>query len=125
MARMEAEDAGADDAILLNYDGFVCEGCTSNVFIVKSGQLITPDVASGALPGIVRQTILDIAGDSGVSAMERPVQLWEIESADEVFMTSSVREVAPVRVLNGVPVGQGLHDVALMFEREYRLRTEI
>lgn len=124
LARMEAERAGADDALLLNYAGFVAEGCASNVFLLRNGELITPDLASGALPGIIRRTVLEIAADIGLPAVERPVELSELKSAAEVFMTSSVREVAFVGAIDGAPVGQGTHDVAERIRREYRLRAE-
>ena len=124
MARMEAERAGADDALLLNYAGLVAEGCASNVFLVKNGELITPDLASGALPGIIRRTVLEIANQLGLPAVESPVELGELKSADEVFMTSSVREVASVDMIDGAKVGQGTYEVAELLKREYRLRAE-
>jgi branched-chain amino acid aminotransferase len=123
LARREAEIAGADDAILLNYAGNVAEGCASNIFLFRSGILITPDIASGALPGIIRLTILEIARDLGIPVEERHVALGELEIAEEVFMTSSTREVAPVATINARKVGSGSHEVAELLEREYRART--
>jgi len=124
LALMEAEDSGADDAILLNYAGNVAECGTSNVFIMREGVLITPDLASGILSGIVRQTVIDIAGKLGIPAEERQVAPSELDSADEIFLTSSGREIAPVRNLNGRPVGSGLHEMAERMQAEYRLLAE-
>lgn len=124
LAKTEADQAGADDAILLNYAGKVAEGCTSNVFLVRGDELLTPDLASGVLPGIIRATILEIAPSLGLKVTERAIDLSELESADEVFLTSSVREVAPVVRLNGRSVGNGTSPVAEMLEREYRRIAE-
>lgn len=123
LARMEAEDAGADDAILLNYAGFVAEGCASNLFIVHSGRLLTPDLASGVLPGIVRQTVLQIAAELGIPTIEKPIEPALLEAADEIFLTSSTREVVPVATLEGRRVGEGTFEMAEMLGREYRART--
>ena len=124
LARMEAEEAGADDAILLNYAGFVAEGCASNVFVVRSGTILTPDLASGVLPGIVRKVVLEIASDLGIPASEQPIEPALLESADEIFLTSSTREIAPVAVLNGKQVGKGTSEMARLLEIEYRKRAE-
>ncbi len=124
LARREAEVAGVDDAILLNYAGNVAEGCASNVFLVKDGVLVTPDIASGALPGIIRVTILEIARDLGIPAFERTVAPGELERADEIFLTSSAREVAPVETIDAKRVGHGSHEIAEKLEREYRARAE-
>jgi branched-subunit amino acid aminotransferase/4-amino-4-deoxychorismate lyase len=121
---MEAEDNGADDAILLNYAENVAEGCTSNVFIVHSGVVLTPDLSSGVLAGTIRQTVLEVAADLGIPAEERAIKPALLESADEIFMTSSTREVAPVAHLNGKQVGNGKHKMAELFQREYRKRAE-
>lgn len=124
LALMEAEDSGADDAIHLNYAGNVAECGTSNIFIVREGVLITPDPASGILCGIIRQTIIDIAGEQGIPTEERQVAPPELDSADEIFLTSSGREIAPVRNLNGRPVGSGSHEMAERMRVEYRLLAE-
>ncbi|HPP73834.1 MAG TPA: aminotransferase class IV [Armatimonadota bacterium] len=124
LALMEAHDAGADDAILLNYAGNVAEGCASNVFLYHSGKLITPDLASGVLPGIIRATVIEIAESLGIPVEEKPVDSSLLESADEIFMTSSTREVAPVAMVNGKQVGQGSHDIARLLENEYRKLAE-
>lgn len=124
LARMEAEDFKADEAILLNYAGNVAEGCASNVFLVQSGVLMTPDLASGVLRGITRMVLIKIARDFGIPVEEKPISLEVLENADEVFMTSSVREVAPVSMLNGRRVGKGTFEIAERLYKEYRRRAE-
>lgn len=124
LARMEAEQAGAGDAIMLNYAGFVAEACTSNIFMARSGVLVTPDIASGVLPGIIRDTMLEIASDLGIPVEERHFKPDVLETADEIFLTSSVREVAPVATLNGTRVGTGSHEMAERLYAEYQARTE-
>jgi branched-chain amino acid aminotransferase len=125
VARMEAEEVGADEAIFLNYDGSVAEGCASNIFLVNSGRLFTPDLASGVLPGITRKVLLEIAEDIGIPHFEERIELQQLYSADEIFMTSSTREVAPVATLDGRMVGIGKFDAAKRLEEEYRKRAEI
>lgn len=123
LARMEAEEAGADDAIMLNYAGLVAEGCASNVFLVCSGALLTPDLDSGVLPGITRQVVLEIAADLPVPAAEKPIEPALLASADEIFLTSSTREIAPVATINGKRVGRGTHDMAESLAKHFCART--
>lgn len=124
LAKLEAENAGADDAILLNYAGNVAEGCVSNVFIARDGVLMTPDLSSGVLPGTVRQFVMEIADESGIRVQESPVNPEQLYTADEVFMTSSTREIAPVEAVDGRRIGQGAHEIAQLLAREYRKRAE-
>lgn len=124
IARMEAEDAGAEDAILLNYAGNVAEGCASNIFVYRDGSLITPDLASGVLPGIIRQTVIEIAKDLAIPFHEKPVEPELLFSAEEVFLTSSTREVAPVSTIDNCRIGKGSHKMAALIEREYLKRAE-
>lgn len=124
LARMEAEDQDADEAIFLNYAGYVAEGCASNVFMVQSGVLITPDLDSGVLSGITRKVLIEIAQSLDMPFEERPILPTQLAAADEIFMTSSVREVAPVCLLNGKTVGIGTFSVAEWLFKEYRKRVE-
>jgi len=123
LARMEAEDIGADDAIMLNYAGMVVEGCASNVFVVRDGALFTPDLASGALPGVTREAVLQIAADLGIPSEERPIDIEFLTSADEIFLTSTTKEVVPVATLNGKQVGQGGHEVTKLLAGEFHNRA--
>jgi len=124
LARMEAEDAGADDAIMLNYAGHVAEGCSSNVFLVRSGKLITPDLASGVLPGITRQVVLDIASKMGVPTVEKEVDPELLFSAEEVFLTSSTREIVPVARIDGREVGRGGYELTSALAAAYSKAAE-
>ena len=107
LARREARAAGADEAILLNERGFLCEGSTSNIFLVSSGKLITPDVESGCLPGITRQVVIELARGLGTSISEREVKLEELLHADEAFLTNSIMELMPLAEVNNQRIGRG------------------
>lgn len=107
LARKEAKEKGADEALLLNERGLLCEASASNVFLVCGGSLITPGAESGCLPGITRQVIMEIARDMGIGVAERDVQLGELHGADEAFLTNSLIELMPLTGVNDRPVGDG------------------
>lgn len=98
-----ARAAGADEGVRLDDEGAVIEGSTSNVFLVDAGAVITPAVDTGALPGIVRERVLELCAETGIPTRVRGVSLGELRSADEVFVTSSLRGVVAVTRLDGVP----------------------
>jgi len=103
LARGAARAAGADEAILLNTRGAVAEGAASNVFIVRGRELLTPPIDAGALPGIARATVLDLAPDP----RESTLTLDDFRTADEAFLTNSLMEVLPLVRLNGAPIAGG------------------
>lgn len=105
LALAEARAAGADDAIFLDTAGHVSEGTSSNVFAVRRGTLVTPPRSCGVLPGITREAVLELAGALGIPAAERELSPAEIAAADELFLTSSIREIAPVISLDGHAIG--------------------
>jgi len=107
LARREAKEKGADEAILLNERGFLCEGSTNNVFLVSKGNLTTPDEESGCLPGITRQVVIELAKELGLKVAEREVRLEELLNADEAFLTSSLIELMPLTEVNSEPIGRG------------------
>ena len=107
LARREAIDNKADEAILLNTDGLVTEGATSNIFLVKGNALITPSVNSGILPGITRAVVIDIAERLRLKVKEKRVYYKELFSADEVFLTNSLIEVLPVAAVDSRRIGRG------------------
>ncbi|NLK25281.1 MAG: branched-chain amino acid transaminase [Euryarchaeota archaeon] len=107
LAKHEATMAGADEAIMLNNNGTVAEGTGENIFIVRQGRLITPDLASCVLEGVTRDTVLQLARSAGYQTEERPITRGELMVADEVFMTGTAAEIVPVRTINGVPVEDG------------------
>jgi len=108
VAQSEAVAAGADQAILLNEQGFVAECSTSNIFLVVGGQLLTPSVESGILPGVTREVVLELAQDLGITARVGEIPLNDLLCADEAFMTNSIIEVIPITAVDGKPVGSGM-----------------
>ncbi|MBL4711397.1 MAG: D-amino acid aminotransferase [Gammaproteobacteria bacterium] len=107
MLRQQATDAGVEDAILIR-NGIVTEGTASNVFLVKDNILLTPPTGLQLLPGITRDLVIEIANNNGIVVKEREIKEAELYNADEIWMTSSTREVAPVIKLNGKKVGAGV-----------------
>ncbi|HEY82931.1 MAG TPA: hypothetical protein G4O01_06540 [Dehalococcoidia bacterium] len=96
LAKMEAEAAGLDEALLLNERGFIAEGSISNVFFVAGSSLITPPVASGILPGVTRGVVMELAPTLKLKVNETEVRLEDLERFDEAFLTSSVMEIMPL-----------------------------
>lgn len=107
LARREAKAGGADEAILLNERGFLCEASTSNIFLVSKGVLITPNEQSGCLPGITRQVVIELASEQGLSVSERKIRLKELAQAEEAFLTSSLIELMPLTEVNGQRISRG------------------
>ncbi|MFP4130087.1 MAG: D-amino acid aminotransferase [Halorhodospira sp.] len=106
LLRQEAVDEGAHEAIL-HRDGRITEGAASTVFLVRSGELATPELHSGLLPGVTREVVLELAAAHGLPYRTRPIPLAELRSGDEVWLSSSTKEVIPVIELDGEPVGRG------------------
>src|SRR3990172_11152820 len=107
LAREEARRSGAGEALLLNTQDFIAEGAASNVFLVRNGTLVTPGVEAGALPGITRPAVLELAGEEGIEVVETSLPLAGLAGADEAFLTNSVMEVMPLVSVDGRPVGPG------------------
>jgi len=107
IARMEAQREGATDALLLNTKGEVAESAVSNIFMVKKRDLVTPPLDSGALPGITREIVLSIACRLDLNPAERRIELKELKSAKEVFLTNTLMEVMPVVKTDNRIIGDG------------------
>lgn len=112
MARNEAAARGTDEALLLNDDGYIAEGGSSNVFFVKSARLVTPSLASGILPGITRDLVMELADELGIVVTEGTVGLAVIKQCDEAFLTNTGMEIMPLTAANDsdgneVVVGSG------------------
>lgn len=107
LAVREARAAGAHEALLLDAEGFVTEGSSSNVFAVSGGTLRTPPLAAGILAGVTRGVVLGLARAEGVPVEEVPLRPSALAGADEVFITSTMREIVPVTRLGDAPVGSG------------------
>ena len=105
LARRDAETADVYESIMLNMDGNVAEASASNVFLVRDGKCRTPDVASGILAGITRDTVIEMSAAAGYAVEEAPCTVADLRAADEVFLTNSVIELVPVRSIDGGPVG--------------------
>jgi len=106
LMRQVAREAGADEAIL-NRDGKITEGAASNLFIVKDGKIITPAKDECLLPGITRDLILEIAADAKLDFSEADISPEQLQDADEIWLTSSTKEILPVTLLDDKPVGDG------------------
>jgi len=111
LAKREAKLRGADEALLLNAQGLVAEASVANVFAVKSGVITTPPVTDGALEGITRASILEVAEDEGIPTRIASLGRFDLLAADEVFLTGSGARVVPVATLDGAPIGDGTHPV--------------
>src|SRR3954462_10110051 len=105
LAVMEANRAGYDEAILLTHDGFVADGSGENLFLVKDGTIYTPDLSASILPGITRDTIIQIAQDLGYTVVEKQLIRTDLYLADEVFMTGTAAEVTPLREVDDHQIG--------------------
>lgn len=106
LLRQEAVDAGCTETLLLR-DGFLSEGSASNIFIVKNGLLLAPPKSNLMLPGVTYDVVLELAAANGVPSEVRPITEAELRAADEVWMTSSTKEVLAITTLDGQPVGTG------------------
>ncbi len=106
LLRQQAMDVGAMEAIL-HRDGRVTEGAASNVFVVSGGEVATPPKSSQLLPGITRDLVVELLQEARVPCDERAVSLDELRQAEEIWITSSSREIVPVTELDGKPVSGG------------------
>lgn len=118
----QARQAGALDAILTR-DGEVTEGTTSNVFIVKENQILTPPCSKQILNGVTRQIILNIAKTKQIPYQEKPIPVALLKEADEIWLTGSTKEICPVTLLDKQPVGDGQigpiwHQIMHFYEQE-------
>ena len=124
MARFEAKDSGSDEAIVLNTKGHVAEAVTSNIFIVKGRSISTPSIASGALPGITRSVVIDIAKSLGIKVSQKTVSRRELLAAEEVFLTNSLAELLPVTSIDRKKIGRGLPGpVTKLMHNAYRIEV--
>ena len=110
LLRQQAEDVGAGEAILIR-DGLVTEGSSTNPFLVMDGEILTPPKSNQVLPGVTRELLLEIAREAGIPCAERAISRDELETADEIWIASSSREVQPVTRLDGIPISEGVPGV--------------
>jgi len=107
LAKWEAIDAGVPEAVMLNHLGYVCECTGDNIFIVKAGILRTPAEESGALVGITRQVVINLAGTAGLAVQETSLTRYDLYTADECFLTGTGAEVVPVTSIDKRTIGAG------------------
>ncbi len=107
MALRQAQERGAEEAVLLNLDGFVAEGSSTNVFAVKSGTLGTPPLSAGILGGITRAVVIELAAAQGIPFTEADLKLDDLLGADEAFLSSTTREVMPIRQVDEALISDG------------------
>ena len=117
LAVMEANRAGYEEAILLTDDGFIADGSGENIFVVRDGTIFTPDLSASILPGITRDTIIQIAQDLGHPVVEKALIRTDLYLADEVFMCGTAAEVTPVRSVDDHEIGVG--PVTLAIQKAY------
>jgi branched-chain amino acid aminotransferase len=117
LAVTEANNAGYDEAILLTPEGTVADGSGENIFIVRDGVIYTPDLATGILPGITRDTITQIAQDLGYTVVEKSIIRSDLYLADEVFMCGTAAEVTPLASIDDYEIGVG--DVTRQVQKAY------
>lgn len=107
LAKIEAHNAGAEEAIMLNSQGYVAECTGDNIFIIKGNTLITPPLSAGALYGITRGTVIDIAKEIGMDIQEPDLTRYDVYNADECFITGSAAELVPIVKVDGRQIGEG------------------
>jgi branched-chain amino acid aminotransferase len=107
LAKLEATRASAPEAVMLNYSGRVAECTADNIFIVKNGGLRTPPVMEGALGGVTRDAVMDLARDAGIPCLETRMGLHDLYNADECFLTGTGAEIMPVASIDGRRIGDG------------------
>jgi branched-chain amino acid aminotransferase len=107
MAKTEANEAGCQEALILNTEGYVAECSADNIFYITKGKVITPSTLFGALGGITRGTVLDLAANLNIEAEEKAVTCFDLYTADECFLTGTGAEIVPVIKIDGRPIDNG------------------
>jgi branched-chain amino acid aminotransferase len=107
LAMVHARENGADEALFFNQAGNLCEATTANVFAVRDGTVTTPPLSAGCLPGITREQVLRLCKELHIQALEGDLARAELELVDEMFLTSSTREIQPLVAIDGRAIGNG------------------
>lgn len=124
LVKLSSVQADADEALILNNQGYVTEGSADNIFIVKNGAIKTPPIYLGALEGITRNVIIELARELGYTLDEKPFTLHDVYIADEVFLTGTAAEVIPVVTVDNRTIGNGLPgEITKNLLGEFRKRT--
>ncbi|MCM8784987.1 MAG: branched-chain-amino-acid transaminase [Candidatus Omnitrophica bacterium] len=126
LAKIEANNAGATEGLILNQFGYISECTGENVFIVKENNLITPPISSGVLEGITRKVVINIGENIGLKVKEEDITRYDIYTCDECFLTGTAAEIVPVVVVDKRIIGDGKPGkITLKIREEFRLLTEI
>jgi branched-chain amino acid aminotransferase len=123
LAKIEAKNENAFEALMLNYRGYLAEGTVSNVFFIKNNMLYTPGLAAGILGGITRKAVLDIARAGGFQVMEGAFRKKTIYGAEEVFLSNTTMEVMPVSHIDNVRIGTRAGTTTKMFHQAYKQKV--
>jgi branched-chain amino acid aminotransferase len=125
LAKIEANQAGCEEAVMLNAEGFVAECSGDNLFIVKKGELLTPPLSAGALYGITRGVVMELAEEEGLTVSEPNLTRYDLFNADECFLTGTGAEIVPVVKIDGRVVGTGKPGpITRKLEEEYHTLTK-
>jgi branched-chain amino acid aminotransferase len=125
LAKIEANHAGCEEAVMLNAEGFVAECTGDNLFIVKKGALLTPPLSAGALYGITRGVVMELAEEEGLTVSEPNLTRYDLFNADECFLTGTGAEIVPVVKIDGRVIGTGKPGpITRKLEEEYRTLTK-
>jgi branched-chain amino acid aminotransferase len=126
LAKIEANNAGCEEAVMLNGEGYVSECTGDNIFIVKEGRLMTPPLSAGALYGITRRVVLEIAEESGLKVSEPNLTRYDLFNADECFLTGTGAEIVPIVKIDGRVIGGGKPGpIALKLVAQYHALTKV
>jgi len=126
LAKREAEEKKFQEALFLNTKGYLAEGCTTNIFLIKKEKVITPSLDSGILPGITREVVLNLCRLLGLSHEERKVKLEELYKAEEAFLTNSLREILPLTRIDSHIIGRKgkVGEITRTLMEEYKKLTK-
>jgi branched-chain amino acid aminotransferase len=127
LAKIEAKRAGVPEAIMLNHYGRVAECTADNIFIVKNGSLLTPRLTEGALPGVTRGSVLELAQEAGLDTRETILGLHDMYNANECFLTGTGAEIVPVTQIDARQIGTGKpgKTTKMLLERFRELRVRV
>ena len=126
LAKIEANNAGCEEAIMLNAEGFVAECTGDNIFLVKDNHMFTPPLFAGALYGITRKVVMEMATESGLGVSEANLTRYDVFNADECFLTGTGAELVPVVKVDGRIIGEGKPGaVTKRLVAQYRVLTKV
>jgi len=126
LAKIEANNAGVEEAIMLNANGYVAECTGDNIFLVKAGQLLTPPLYAGALYGITRGVVIELARERGVPVLETNITRYDLFNGDECFLTGTGAEIIPVVKIDGRVIANGKPgSLTRDLEKRYRALTQV